>query len=79
MTLGQDCLFSGSLRPPCRLSWTDDTAIPSPSSAHTSAAGFVTLPCRGREVSVPQELSGRSDCLAPRAHRRGAKRAMRPG
>ena len=38
--------------------------------------GFVTLPCRGREVSVHQELSGRTDCLAPRAHRRGAKRAM---
>ena len=41
--------------------------------------GFVTLPCRGREVSVHQELSGRTDGLAPRAHRRGAKRAMGPG
>ena len=41
--------------------------------------GFVTLPCREREVSVPQELSGRCDRGAPRVHRRGAKRAVRLG
>jgi len=41
--------------------------------------GFVTLPCREREVSVPQVLSGRCDCHPPRAHCRGAKRAVRLG
>ena len=41
--------------------------------------GFVTLPCREREVSAPQELSGRCDCGPPRGHRRGAKRAVRLG
>ena len=39
--------------------------------------GFVTLPCREREVSAAQELSGRCDCRPPRVHRRGAKRAVR--
>ena len=38
----------------------------------------VTLPCE-REVSPPQELSGRCDRGAPRVHRRGAKRAVRLG
>src|SRR5271157_4660883 len=41
--------------------------------------GFVTLPCREREVSAPQELSGRCDCGPPRGHRHGAKRAVRVG
>jgi hypothetical protein len=41
--------------------------------------GFVTLPCREREVSAPRELSGRSDCSPPRGHRDGAKRAVRAG
>ncbi len=38
--------------------------------------GFVTLPCREREVSAPQELSGRCDCGPPRGHRDTAKRAV---
>ena len=38
--------------------------------------GFVTLPCRGREVSAPQELSGRCDRRPPRGHRRTAKHAV---
>ena len=42
-------------------------------------AGFVTLPCREREVSAPQELSGRCDRGPPRGHRRSAKRAVRLG
>jgi hypothetical protein len=37
----------------------------------------VTLPCSEREVSAPQELSGRSHRGAPGVHRRGAKRAVR--
>ena len=41
--------------------------------------GFVTLPCREREGSAPQELSGRCDSGPPRGHRRSAKRAMRLG
>ena len=41
--------------------------------------GFVTLPCREREVSAPQELSGRCDCGPPRGHRDSAKRAVRVG
>ena len=41
--------------------------------------GVVTLPCSEREVSAPQELSGRCDCCAPRVHRRGAKGAVRLG
>ena len=41
--------------------------------------GFVTLPCREREVSAPQELSGRCDCGPPRGHRDSAKRALRVG
>ena len=41
--------------------------------------GFVTLPCREREVSVPQELSGRCDCSPPRGHRDTAKHAVRLG
>ena len=40
--------------------------------------GF-TLPCGEREVSPPQELSGRCDCGPPRVHRRGAERAVRLG
>ncbi len=42
-------------------------------------AGFVTLPCREREVSAPQETSGRCDCGPPRGHRDSAKRAVRLG
>ena len=41
-------------------------------------AGIVTLPCGEREVSAPQELSGR-DCGPPRGHRRSAKHAVRLG
>jgi len=41
--------------------------------------GFVTLPCREREVSAPQELSGRCDSRPPRGHRRSAKHAVRLG
>ena len=41
--------------------------------------GVVTLPCGEREVSPPQELSGRCDCGPPRVHRRGAERAVRLG
>jgi|ERR1700733_1857491 putative transposase len=44
-----------------------------------SRNGVVTLPCSKREVSVPQELSGRCDRGAPRVYRRGAKRAVRLG
>jgi hypothetical protein len=35
--------------------------------------GFVTLPGREREMSAPQELSGRRDCGLPRSHRVPAK------
>ena len=41
--------------------------------------GFVTLACREREVSVPQELSGRRDRRPPRGHRDTAKHAVRLG
>ena len=41
--------------------------------------GFVTFPCREREVSVPQELLGRCDSHPPRGHRRSAKHAVRLG
>ena len=41
--------------------------------------GFVTLPCREREVSAPQELLGRCDCSPPRGHRDTAKCAVRLG
>jgi hypothetical protein len=41
--------------------------------------GVVTLPCREREVSVPQELSGRCDRGPPRGHRVSAKRTVRLG
>ena len=34
---------------------------------------------RTRSVAACQELLGRCDCGAPRAHRRGAKRAVRLG
>jgi len=43
------------------------------------SGGFVTLPCREREVSAPQELSGRRDSRPPRGHRRSAKHAVRLG
>ena len=42
-------------------------------------AGFVTLPCRERALSAPQELLGRCDCGPPRCHRGTAKRAVRLG
>ncbi len=66
-------------------------AFPAPSSGNglsatwssgpinSFAAGFVTLLCREREVSLPQELSGRRDSRPPRGHRDGAKRAVRVG
>src|SRR5271166_3510406 len=41
--------------------------------------GFVTLPCREREVSASQQLTGRCDCGPPRGHRVSAKRAVRVG
>ncbi len=44
-----------------------------------TGAGFVTLPCREREVSAPQELLGSCDCSPPRCHRDTAKRAVRLG
>src|SRR5271166_4513054 len=44
-----------------------------------AATGIVTLPCREREVSAPQELSGRCDRRPPRGHRRSAKHAVRLG
>ena len=39
--------------------------------------GFVTLLCREREMSAPQELSGRCDYGPPRGHRVIAKHALR--
>ena len=48
--------------------------IPGRSSAFRP--GVVTLPCRGHEVSTPQELSGRCNCGPPRGHRVSAKYAM---
>ena len=47
--------------------------------AHDPARGFVTLPCRERDASAPQEFSRRGGGLAPRVHRRSAKHAMRLG
>ena len=44
-----------------------------------SVAGVVTLPCSEREVSAPQGLLGGPDRRSPRAHRRGAKHAVRLG
>ena len=38
----------------------------------THGKGFVTLPLDEREVSAPQELSSRRDCIPPCVHRRGA-------
>ena len=48
-------------------------------SVKTSLARVVTLPCSEREVSAPQELSGRLDRGTPRVHRRRAKPAVRLG
>jgi len=39
-------------------------------------AGAVKLPCGERERPSPRGLSSCCDCLAPRVHRRGAKRAV---
>src|SRR5208282_3579902 len=50
-----------------------------PERLSSARRGFVTLPCREREVSVPQELSGRRDSRPPRGHRSSAKRAVRLG
>jgi hypothetical protein len=44
-----------------------------------ASQGVVTLPNREREVSVPQELSGRCHCGPPRGHRVSAKRTGRLG
>jgi hypothetical protein len=44
-----------------------------------ATGGFVTLPCREREVSAPQELSGRCDRRPPRGHRRTAKHTVCTG
>ena len=43
------------------------------------AKGFVTLPCREREVSASQELSGRCARRPSRGHRRSAKHVVRWG
>ena len=48
-------------------------------AAWFASEGFVTLPCRERGVSAPEELSGRCDCGPPRGHRDSAKRAVRLG
>ena len=45
----------------------------------TGVKGLSRCPSREREVSAPQELSGRCDCGPPRGHRHGAKRAVRLG
>ena len=50
-----------------------------PAGLEIGRDGFVTLLCREREVSVPQELSGRRDSRPPRGHRSSAKRAVRVG
>src|SRR5208337_897094 len=68
------CARQASPTSPCpahRASWAR--------SGWCNADGFVTLPCREREVSVPQELSGRCDCSPPRGHRDTAKHAVRLG
>ena len=39
--------------------------------------GVVTLSNREREATVLRAISDGGDCLAPRAHRHGAKRAVR--
>ena len=36
-------------------------------------AGFVTLPNGGRDISAPRRTSSSSDCVPPRARRRGAE------
>jgi putative transposase len=40
-------------------------------------AGLVTLPTKERDGPAVLEISSTRDCLAPRAHRRGAESAMR--
>jgi hypothetical protein len=42
-----------------------------------STKGLVTLATKERDGSATLEISGSRDCLAPRAHRRGAECAMR--
>ena len=42
-----------------------------------SREGFVTLPTKERDGPAALEILSGRDCLAPRAHRRGAKSAMR--
>ena len=44
----------------------------------SGTGGVVTLPCGEREVSAPQELSGR-DCGRPRGHPDSTKHAVRVG
>jgi hypothetical protein len=39
--------------------------------------GLVTLPTKDRDVPAALEISSSRDCLAPRAHRRGAENPMR--
>jgi hypothetical protein len=41
-----------------------------------SQAGLVTLATKDRDGSATLEISSSRDCLAPRAHRRGAECAM---
>ena len=42
----------------------------------TDCEGLVTLATKGRDGSATLEISSSRDCLAPRAHRRGAECAM---
>jgi hypothetical protein len=39
--------------------------------------GLVTFPTKERDGPAALEISSSRDCLAPRAHRRGAENAMR--
>jgi hypothetical protein len=43
----------------------------------STATGLVTLPTKERDGPAALEISSSSDCLAPRAHRRGAECAVR--
>jgi hypothetical protein len=45
--------------------------------AHRRRQGLVTLPTKEHDGPAALEISSTRDCLAPRAHRRGAESAMR--
>ena len=51
----------------------------SPVDIERAAEALSRCRASGAKCRCLRNLLGRSDCLAPRAHRRGAKRAMRPG